>query len=78
MEIKTFLLTLYPGEANKICRWCQEQFGEEFLHWKYVYGGGYAYVNGNMDQTFIIKGIENIVLFELTWGEYKSSRDPFY
>lgn len=78
MQYKTFLLKLEPGYATKIHKWCTEQFGEELISWKYVYGGGCTYSDGMMDQTFIIKDIDNIVLFELTWGELKSNKQYLY
>jgi hypothetical protein len=78
MQYKTYLLKLHPGQANEVYAWCRNQLGEEFINWKYIYGGGSCYVStGEIDQTFIIKGIENIVLFELAWSELKSQRDPF-
>jgi len=70
-----FLLKLQVGEANKIYSWCCKEFGKEFIMWKYFYGGGYVYSDGDKDQRFIIKSTEYIVLFELTWGELRSERD---
>jgi hypothetical protein len=73
MQYKTFILKLKLGKATEIYKWCELQFGREHLDWTYVYGGGANYSStGEIDQTFIIKGIDNIVLFDLTWSDLKS------